>query len=373
MEEKIKRLKKWAEGEKTGPLSLEIWPTNRCNLHCIMCGTWASRRKAEEKGIIYDPKEEMKRELPDEVWLKIVNEAFKLDIKEFLITGGGEPLMRKELTLKIMEKIKENEGYGTLNTNGTLITSQDIQKIISIGWDMVIFSIDGPDKNTHDFIRGVNGTFEKVKKVLFEFKKQKEKLKTEKPKVVFNTVVLNKNFEKLCKLVEFASSVDCESITFIPLIAFDNTVKKYKLNLIQRLRFNRKINEIENLASKLGVHTNIRELKEKQIRDTEKMDKLVMEKIKSFSRGFKSLPCFEPFLHLLITPEGRATCCCMLAGKGIKGNFAVRNLKDVWFGEWFSKLREQFLNRKIPKDCGTCVFSQFVRNEKLREELNKIL
>lgn len=369
MKEKIDRLTDWAAGRKVGPLSLEIWSTNRCNLRCLMCGTWASRRKDAEKGLIYNPEEERKRELPDGIWLKIVDDAFELGIKEFLITGGGEPLVRKETTLNLIKKIKEYGAYGRLNTNGTLFSPQDILKVVSAGWDMIIFSVDGPDAETYDSIRNINGAFNKVKKVLLEFKKQKKKLKTDKPKIVFNTVVLNKNFEKFPQLIKFANLVGCETITFIPLIAFDKSIEKYKLNLMQKFILSKMISKIEMLSKEYGVHTNIHEFKEKQIREIERTDKDIKNEIESLHQGFASLPCYEPFLHLLITPEGRTTCCCMLAGRGIKRDFLVSSLKDIWFSEWFDSLREQFLRKKLPEDCGTCVFAQFIRNKQIREEL----
>lgn len=91
MEERIERLRKWSEN-KVGPFIVEIWPTNRCNLKCIMCGTWANRRRLEEKEIKYNPKEEMKSEVSEKRLIKLVEEANDLDAREFLITGGGENL-----------------------------------------------------------------------------------------------------------------------------------------------------------------------------------------------------------------------------------------------------------------------------------------
>jgi MoaA/NifB/PqqE/SkfB family radical SAM enzyme len=332
-----------------------------------MCGTWASRRKAEGKGIIYNPEEEIKRELPDEIWIKIVEGAIQLGVKEFLITGGGEPFVRKETTLKLMEKIKQYETFGTLNTNGTLFTSRDVTKVISFGWDMIIFSVDAPNAKIHDFIRNVGGTFNRVKKVLLEFKKQKKKRKTNKPKIVFNTVVLNKNFELLPKLIKFAREMGCEDVTFIPLIPFDEFVEKYKLSSKQMSKFSEMLKKVENLAGKLGVHTNAQDLLNFQL--DERIDEKVKKEISLLQFGIASAACYEPFLHLLITPGGEATCCCMLAGKGIQVNWSKEKLEEVWFGEWFNKLRQQFLKKELPVECGNCVFSQFIRNREIRKKL----
>ena len=37
MEEAIRRLATWARGGKAGPETVQIYPTNVCNLKCIFC------------------------------------------------------------------------------------------------------------------------------------------------------------------------------------------------------------------------------------------------------------------------------------------------------------------------------------------------
>lgn len=369
MEEKIERMLKWSARKEVGPLSVEMWPTNRCNLECIMCGTWASRRKENK---VYNPERDREMELPDNIWLKIINDAVALGVKEFIITGGGEPLVRKDTILKMMKEVKKLGAHGKLNTNGTLLKKEDISTIVYIGWDTIIFSMDGPDAETHDFVRNTNGTFQKVKDVLMEFKNQKKEMGTDNPRISFNTVLMSRNFEKIPELVKFAGDVGCQDITFIPIIAFDKTTEKYKLKLIQRLKLSKTISEVEKLSEELGIHTNIDEFKENQIVDTSKMDKAINTEIESTSPGFMSSPCYEPFLHLLITPDGMTTCCCMLAGKGVKGDFLTKGLKEIWFSDWFNNLRDKFLRKELPKECGTCVFQQFIRNREIREKLKSL-
>ena len=55
-------------------------------------------------------------------------------------------------------------------------------------------------------------------------KHHKEKLNKQKPKIVFNTVLTNKNFDKILDIIKLAYDVKCEDITFIPLIEFDENL-----------------------------------------------------------------------------------------------------------------------------------------------------
>ena len=96
MDEKIRRLLEWVRGRKAPPFTLDINPTDRCNLKCIHC--WQRAFKHIDSSY----------ELKDEELIRIVKEGIKLGVREFEITGGGEPLMRRDLTLKLMELIKKN-------------------------------------------------------------------------------------------------------------------------------------------------------------------------------------------------------------------------------------------------------------------------
>jgi len=362
MDEKVERLKRWSEN-KVGPFIVEIWPTNRCNLKCIMCGTWANRRRLEEKKIKYNPKEEMKSEVSEKRLIKLIEEANDLDAREFLITGGGEPFIRKNTTLKLIKEIKNRELFGNLNTNGTLLTEENINQIVGIGWDMIMFSIDAPDVEAHDYIRGMRGCFEKVKKNLFTLKKVKKNLRSDKPKIVFNTVLNNKISDKIDKLIKFASQVDCESITLIPLIPYDESTKKIELRDNQKLKLNENIERLINFSKKLGVETNLNELSFSV--SSGEMNKAIFDEMENSSKDLVHAPCFEPFLHFLVKGNGEATFCCMIEES--PENIKEKSLEKIWFGEYFNKQRKNFLNKIIREECRFCVFSQFIRNKEIRE------
>ena len=152
MDEKIERLVRWSKGKKAPPLTLELSVTNKCNLLCKMC--WLRSTKPA-----YD-------EMSDGELLRIVEEAIKLGVKEFRFPGSGEPLMRKDVLFKLMEKIKEKECNGLLISNCTLFSEEDVKKLVTMEWDVLTVSLDGPTREINDYIRGVKGSFEKVIKTL---------------------------------------------------------------------------------------------------------------------------------------------------------------------------------------------------------------
>lgn len=372
MKEKLNRLVKWSTGKKVGPLSIEIWPTNRCNLKCIMCGTWASRRKLEKVGTAYNPRDEIKSELSNKKLVEIIEQSVELGAERFLITGGGEPFVRKDATLRMMREIKKHSLFGNLNTNGTLISHQDALQIIEMQWNMIMFSIDGHNAEIHDYIRNVAGTFDKIVNILNEFKKLKKEFGLEKPKIVFNTVIINKNYKTIPSMIEFASDAECEDITFIPLITYDENVKTLELNKTQNSEFYNLIPSLIDKSKEVGINTNLEDIGNQFIKDTTKMDDAILSEIESLPKDeFTSLPCFQPFLHLLIKPHGEVTCCCMV--DSLNEKISERSLKEVWYGEAFEGFRNKFLQKELPEDCKTCVFSQLIRNRELRKKLSRLI
>ena len=124
--------------------SIAIWNfTNRCNLSCLHCYSKASLEA-------------------DDTWttkkiFQTITELKKAGIK-FIIFSGGEPLVRKDI-FDIAAKCKEEGIFTYLSTNGLYINPSNVKKIIDT-FGYIGISIDG-DEETHDFFRGLKGSFKK--------------------------------------------------------------------------------------------------------------------------------------------------------------------------------------------------------------------
>ena len=83
--------------------------TYACNLRCDFCYTDSPRRTLERA-----------TDLPDDAWRRAVDEAIELGIIEAVVTGG-EPLLRRELTLELVERLSGAGVAVSLNTNGWFV------------------------------------------------------------------------------------------------------------------------------------------------------------------------------------------------------------------------------------------------------------
>ncbi len=372
MSREIKSLLDWKRTSKGYPCSIEIHPTNMCNLNCIMCGTRLAYRNKKKSNPNYDLNEDVQFEVSKERWIELIKEAYRLGVFKWLITGGGEPMLRKDIVISLVKEIKSKGMYGNINTNGVLFTEEDVRVFVENGWDMIMFSFDSAKEKIHDMIRGVKGTYKKALNTMVMFREIKDELGVKKPKITFNTLLCNQNYNDLRSLIDLASDLKGTDITFIPLIKFGNFRKDLSLNETHQKELQEDIPSLIDYSKKKKINTNLHTFEKNTFETTSKMDKVILSKThKKEDDPFLSVPCYEPFLNLVIRMDGKISPCCMLENHD--ENIKNKKLKDIWFGSYFSNLRKTLLEGNLPSGCKTCVHSQFVHNQHLKNNLREYL
>lgn len=356
MEEKIRRLLEWAKGKKAPPYTLDINPTDKCNLKCLYC--W---QRAYEP-IVTD------YELPDSTWIRIVKEALKLGVEEFEITGGGEPLMRKKLVLRLIEMIKEANKFGNITTNGTLFDELDMKKILKLGWDRITFSLDSPNKKINDYLRG-KGSYEKVIQNISLINKLKRKYKSKKPLLKFNVVINRKNHEQIGEMVRFAYQYGVKMISFESMTIHSSMGKKLALKKRDIKRVEEVVREGLRISKRYGIITNLQNFFNEKLLFKPKHLEVLKEDSERLN-GFSSALCFEPWWHLVVKVDGSVQPCCIFDSK--EENVKEKSLKEIWFGKFFEKIRKMMMMGKFPEFCRICNSGQIAENIKIKEILSRI-
>jgi len=373
---RIERLAKWAKGRKAPPVTIELVPTDRCNLNCLSC--W--RRGWSEEQL----KKRFEQEMSDERLLKLVDEAVELGAKEIAFVGGGEPLMRS-VTLELFKKMKKYGLIGDLVTNGTLFTKESIELLVKIGWDRIKFSIDGPDPEIHDYLRQTKGAFKTTIKNIKLFSKMKKKYKSDKPILIIQSVLSVENYKKLPELVKLGHEVGINEMTLLPLTVFDESMRKLKLNRKQVKEFISVLKKTIKMQEKFGIGGNYHEfLNEEYILKTENMNEVMMKEMektikkeypysKNPIKNFEFLPCYAPWIHVTILPNGNIAPCFSPWVWNTNVSIKDHSLKELWYGEYFNKFRRIILSRKLPENCKKCCVWEVFNNRKIREGLQKML
>jgi MoaA/NifB/PqqE/SkfB family radical SAM enzyme len=358
MDELISRLKSWEKGMPSYPTKIEFWPTNRCNLRCKYCRS-------------SDLRNDCSLELSDDRILELVDESSNLGVKEWVIAGGGEPLVRKKVVKEVMQKIKHYEMYGALTTNGTLLDKDVIKQIVEINWDVVFFSIDGYDPKTNDFLRK-KGVFKKVYGSLKLFKKLKHN-SSSKPLIGFSSVLTNTNYNHIKELILLAYDVGCEHVIINP-IKGNNTGynEKLKLNKTQIEELRAQIPELIRLSEDLKIKTTLPTLNTDLVEKSSGINNEHSKKIEPIKNSFKHVKCYEPWTSMLINPEGGVGPCCERPEDSLSANIKYTSLKEVWQGKHFQEIRKDILNGVLNNRCFICNAWKLTDTESIKKDLRTL-
>ena len=162
-------------------LTLQVEPTNVCNLNCKIC---------MRHGI----------ERPNG-FLSLDNFKKILDSGNFRyvgLHGWGEPLLNKQLF--DMVKYAESKGVSTnLTTNGTLV-QENIDNILSSGLWEIAFGIYEKE------------LFSKVTSQIERLIEQKRKQNSNRPKTYLDITIYEGNLEQIPELVRFAPELGIDAV-----------------------------------------------------------------------------------------------------------------------------------------------------------------
>jgi MoaA/NifB/PqqE/SkfB family radical SAM enzyme len=132
------------------PVGVKLELTALCNLRCPFCYTDSPRATRERR-----------LDLSDDVWRKVVEEAIELGVLEAVVTGG-EPFLRRDLTLELVDRLG-GAGVGvTMNTNGWFVDEEVAARLGAVAGLQVKVSIDGATPELHDGARGAIGSWERA-------------------------------------------------------------------------------------------------------------------------------------------------------------------------------------------------------------------
>jgi len=156
--------------------------TEKCNLECRYC-YYNTALKQKTKTI----------EIPIEKKLELFN-----SIPEYfdeIVFTGGEALTDPDIFTLIAAAKKQGLKVDLLS-NGVLLTTENCQKIISLGVDCVSISLDSLDEQTNDYLRGkTTSVIEGINRLL--------KMKSPTMAIEIMMTVTRKNISSIREMVDF--------------------------------------------------------------------------------------------------------------------------------------------------------------------------
>ncbi|MFC1666934.1 radical SAM/SPASM domain-containing protein [Candidatus Omnitrophota bacterium] len=298
------------------------WVLNyRCMLRCKMCYIWNIKDDKNEETTL-DQKKNLVRSLRN-----IAGPDFEFHL------SGGEPLMTEGI-LDLVDFIS-SEGYkSNMVTNGYLIDEKMARDIANSRLGSITLSLDGIKPKTHDYIRGVKGSYERVMKAI----EYLDRFRTdENIKISILTVIMERNMDEIHDLVEWVQNDKrLEMISFQAINQpfceeMDNTwFNKEKNNflwpqdtektgyIMERLR------ELRLAGHKIGNHHNHFLHFKEYFKDPD-----------SF---LKKIKCNLGDYEFHVDPYGKMFFCCLTDPIG---NMKVDDISKIWYSPETIKIREQ--------------------------------
>jgi SynChlorMet cassette radical SAM/SPASM protein ScmF len=227
---------------KITPLKLiYFYLTQGCNLACRHC--WIAPN--------FDPDGDKYPFLPIDLFETAIREAKPLGLETVKLTGG-EPLLHPHI-ITLLEIIRrENLGL-LMETNGILCSPKIAEEISKSPNRHISISIDGANAETHDWIRGVPGSFEKAKDAVRNLVSCGTR-----PQIIMT--IMRKNADQMMDLIQMAEKLGASSVKFnivMPTARGKELLEKGEdLSVSELMSLNEMVNEAA-LTTKLKLYFSI--------------------------------------------------------------------------------------------------------------------
>ena len=339
---RIRLLQGLINGEKpfTGPFSITMDVTRRCNRHCLGCRYHSKQvnfPSVVTSGIMDIPLSRVQ---------DLCVEVKSLNIHDTVLTGEGEPFLHPQI-FEIVTTAKKSGANIILFTNGTLLDKEKAESLVECRLDTLIVSFwasspeeyrrNHPGSNINNFDHAVEG--------LRALKSIKMKYRTQYPQVIFNVPLNIYNFQNLNGILELAMQTGCNGIQFSPMINWGKKLDHCALSKEQQTSLCLELTRLKKQIVAAGLSHNI--------------DRVLL-RYQIGEAVWKKIPCYVGWFQSKIKVDGTVVTCpaCNLAMGSLNDN----TLGEIWEGHPYRSFRRQTMAREGVEelalgpdcDCGFC-------------------
>lgn len=189
-------------GRAGPPLAVNVLVTGRCDLRCTLCQAEHLRADGPE------------RLTPADL------DRLAAELRPYqpcLFFGGGEPFVRRDL-LELAAAVKRHGLPLGIITNGVRLTPDEAERLRSLGVDVVVVSLHGPEP-VHDRVTGVPGAFRHTTAhVAALCARPRRGAAPRGPRVVLNVVLTEANLPYLDDLAALGRRLGAHHVRFEHLL-----------------------------------------------------------------------------------------------------------------------------------------------------------
>lgn len=157
-----------------------------CVLRCRMCHLW----KNDEAGLKRPGLQE---------WKRFISSIAKPRDSEFtVIFGGGEPMLFADILLELISFCRERGFRTSLATSGYFIDEAMAGRLADSGLDYIALTLYSPDEKTHNFLRGMPDSYDKLIRAIGYLAAHRASLE-----IAIDTVIMAPNLGEILRLADW--------------------------------------------------------------------------------------------------------------------------------------------------------------------------
>jgi len=291
---------------------LLLFVTERCNLRCRSCGVCDLAALSAKKDVLSAAQ-----------WKHVLKTAAEKLGTTLVSISGGEPLLRTDI-YEIISSAVDNGMSVHICTNGVLIDKERALLLRDSGVSTVSISLESPDQETHDYLRGVN-TFPAVVDAIKMLRDYAPRVR-----IGINYLITRRNYRNMAEMVAFAESLGVHQLKFAPI--HTNLLHRHKAkdeydDLLFREEDLAELEREVNRARKACAGSTL----------ATTSDAFFSGMVQLY-RSPKKFRCYAGYAVCAINASGDVSPCC---DKDSRFNVLKQPLDVIWRDREFHKLRKQ--------------------------------
>ena len=289
------------------PVSLSFEPTTSCNLRCPECPS-GLRAFTRPTGM-----------LENDFFRQTIDQLSK-DLLYLIFYFQGEPYLNPSF-LDMVAYASSKGIYTATSTNAHYLNDRNAKRTVESGLDRLIISIDGTTQEVYEQYR-VGGRLDKVLEGARNIVKWKKELKSKKPFVFFQFLVVRPNEHQLEEVRRLAKEIGVDEVRFKTAQVYDYEKDPNALIPVNERysRYRRQKDGRMAIKNSLDNH------------------------------------CWRLWHATVITWDGLVVPCCFdKDAEHPLGDLKGKSFKEVWQDERYVEFRRQVLaSRKNIDICANC-------------------
>ena len=213
-----------------------------------------------------------------------------------------------------------------VTTNGALLNEKNCADIVASKPFNINISLDANTPELHDYIRGMNGLFNKIIRGITLLREEQAKQNITFP-IIIKPTIMSLNFKILPDIVRWAEEIGATAVNFQPLGRW--TRETYDELWIEE----KECPELDRIMEQLIA------MKQSgfPIMNSEEILRLMTANFREEKASPENMPCRIGLEEFFIRPEGDVKLCFHFPSIG---NTTKQSAREIWTGEQAKKIRD---------------------------------